>query len=506
MYLPMILPSEEPLYIQLYQAIREDCLRGLLVTGSKLPSRRFLARELCVSINTVDSAYQQLVSEGYAEARPRSGYFVLPLYTDNSHSTHTLVSGENQHERCSPGAHVYTKIQSSHPKMIDFSPNGVDLSALPMASLRKLYRETFALAPEALFANCEPAGAQILRNAICRYLGESRGVSCAPDQIIIGAGTDYILQYLLQLLQITGHAGSIAMENPVYNKAFQIFSGRNNKVSLIPLDESGIDMHALRDSSANAVYVTPSHQFPLGIIMPVGRRAELLAWANTGEGRYIIEDDYDSEFRYSGRPIPPLYGMSGSDKVIYLGTFSKSIAPALRVSYLVLPHHLSKICRLRLSHFNTTVSMPDQIVLARFLESGLFARHINRMRTLYRRKRDHFLRELSPYRESLEISGTDAGLHLVCRVQQTLSEMDLVRLAAGSGIIVYGISGYYLKTPTMQGSGKNAPNQNLPENSPESGIRSISTIPGSTVLLGYGALSPTDISQGVQSLSAAWHL
>jgi GntR family transcriptional regulator/MocR family aminotransferase len=198
--------------------------------------------------------------------------------------------------------------------------------------------------------------------------------------------------------------------------------------------------------------------------------------------------------------------MSGSDKVIYLGTFSKSIAPALRVSYLVLPRQLSEICRLRLSHFNTTVSMPDQIVLARFLESGLFERHINRMRTLYRRKRDHFLRELSPYRESLEISGTDAGLHLVCRVRRSLSEKDLVRLAADSGIIVYGISGYYLKSHATQGSGENAPDQNQPEDSLSSIIRSVGVTPGSTVLLGYGALCPADISRGVRALSAAWCL
>jgi len=484
---PMITGSNEPIYMQLYRAIREDCLRGTLVSGEKITSRRSLAKELGISVNTVDSAYQQLVSEGYIEARPRSGFRVREL----SVGSEVSASGQEASDTdvsLRTGAFIIRDGEvppAESPeatRAIDFSPNGVDLSMLPMPDLKKIVRDVFSFPPEELFGSCEPEGTFALRNSLCRYLWQSRGLRCTPDRIVVGAGTDYILQFLVQLLSAAVHIESIAMENPMYNKAFQIFSGLHRKIRLIPLDSQGMDTALLRACDANIAYVTPSHQFPLGMIMPAGRRADLLSWAAESDGRYIIEDDYDSEFRYSGRPIPPLCAMHGAEKVIYVGTFSKSVAPSLRVSYLVLPNELALICKSRMSHFNTTVSVPDQLVLARFLDLGLFERHISRMKTLYRRKRDQLLRELAPFRGSLHVGGSDAGLHLLCTVRKNFSEEELVRLAADAGVRVYGVSAYYLKEP-----GRIIPSE-------------------ATVLLGYGGLSPGEITRGVQALSGVWEL
>ena len=557
MYLPIPEASGEPLYIRLYRSIRGDCLSGVLRAGDRLPSRRSLARELHVSVNTVDGAYQQLVSEGYVEALPRSGYVVRTLFEGGARDFRIEFSGPGKAAETSPGnayaetwkaaetspgnayaetwkaaeaspGNAYAETwkaaeprygspdtpaempeidRSGEPRadgadraeLIDFSPNGVDLSALPLGDLRKLMREVFASDPTVVFGPCAPEGHVFLRKALCRYLASSRGILCSPDRIVVGAGTDYILQYLIRLLRLAGPIDGIATENPVYNKAVQIFSSMGESVTPLPIDGQGLRTEALRDCRANVAYVTPSHQFPLGIVMPAGRRAELLAWAAAAPGRYVIEDDYDSEFRYEGRPVPPLFAMSKSDKVIYLGTFSKSIAPSMRISYLVLPERLAGICRREMAYFNTTVSVPDQIILARFIESGLFERHINRMRTLYRRKKDLLSKELAFFGDALGISGTDAGLHLICTVRSGSgvllrnrpSEKDLVAAAAAVGVRVYGISGYFLE-------------RDIGERSETGTADSDFRIPESTILLGYGGLDTDALARGCVLLKDAW--
>jgi GntR family transcriptional regulator/MocR family aminotransferase len=258
-----------------------------------------------------------------------------------------------------------------------------------------------------------------------------------------------------------------------------------------------VHMQSLYRSGANLVYTTPSHQFPLGIIMPINRRTELLSWASEAVDRYIIEDDYDSEFRYAGRPIPPISALDAASKVIYVGTFSKSIAPSVRVSYLVMPPTLLQAFRENLSYFNTTITLLDQLVWARFIDSGDFERHINRMRTLYRKKRDLFVNALTPYSKMLEIRGTDAGLHLLCHVKNGMSEEELVARAKNAATKVYGISSYYMSDAAEYDTGVVlAPFQ------PESAGYAAK----STVLLGYASLTDEQIIRGVRSLAEAWHL
>jgi len=483
MYIPVLNPSSAAsLYMQIYESIKQDLISSRLLAGTRLPSKRLLASQLGISVNTVDSAYQQLVSEGYLEARAKSGYYVCDLGAHISRADSLL--SENADPKVQAAVSTCTNARTP---VIDFSPNGVDLSVLPLAKIRKTIREVFEEDGVAAFSNCDPQGAVSLRNALSKYLRESRGLLCCPDQIILGAGTDYILQLLVQILRSTHDIDSVAMENPVYNKAYQIFTGLQVPVDLIPLDKSGINMERLSLSRANLVYATPSHQFPLGIIMPVSRRTELMAWASAAPDRYIIEDDYDSEFRYSGRPIPAISGLDVQNRVIYLGTFSKSLAPSVRISYLVVPPDLLLAFRKNLSYYNTTITHPDQLVLARFIESGDFERHINRMRTLYRRKRDLFLQTLSPYKQKLQISGTDAGLHLLCHVKNGMSEEELVDNAKNAATKVYGISSYYLFDKMSDTASRPVP-------------------PKSTVLLGYASLSDDQIIRGVSALAEVWQL
>ncbi len=475
MYIPVFPPEKGVLYMQIYEQVKSDILSGVIVSGDKLPSKRILSSLLGISINTVDAAYQQLVSEGYLDAVPRSGYTVSRFSVPPARlMTSTVISTDIDRPR-----QTYPAL---HPDTIDFSPNGIDMASLPIAKIRKTIRDVFDDGRENLFSNCEPEGAYALRSALAGYLLTSRGLSCDPQNILIGAGTDYILQLLVQILSAAHEITSIAMENPVYNKGYSIFTGLSIPVRLISLDRHGIEMTKLHRSDANIVYTTPSHQFPLGIIMPINRRHELLAWASQAKDRYIIEDDYDSEFRYFGRPIPPMRSMDSSDQVIYLGTFSKSIAPSVRISYLVLPDRLMQIFHTKLSYFATTISHPDQQILARFIENNDFERHINRMRTLYRKKRDHLLHALSPYKNDLSVSASDAGLHLLLCVKTDLSESELILRAGHLGVIVYGISSYY--------------------HSNEDARR----IPEKTILLGYAALRNDEIDEGVNRLARAWGL
>jgi GntR family transcriptional regulator/MocR family aminotransferase len=474
------------LYIKTYNSLKKQIQSGELRAGTRLLSKRLMAEASGISVNTVDSAYQQLVSEGYLDARPRSGYYVAdlgPLIRLPRESPEADVQPFRLpfHER------LVNIDQTSHHEnknLIDFSPNAVDLRAFPHAKFKKQVRDCMESSPELLFAPCDATGTHSLRDSLCRYLRSSRGLNCHPDQILIGAGTDFILQLLVQIIQSTTSISSIAMENPLYNKAYQIFSSLNIPVRLIPVEKNGLRTDLLRNIDANLIYLTPSHQFPLGFILPINKRTEILSWAAEKPDRYIIEDDYDSEFRYAGRPIPAISESDTQGRVIYLGTFSKSLSPSIRVSYLVLPDQLMRAFRDNLPYYTTTVSSPEQMILSSFIESGEFERHIGRMRILYRKKRDILLDALSVYRKRLIIRGTDAGLHLILRVDNGMSEEDLSREARHCRVCVYGISSYYVKR----------------------GISNYDSIPESTVILGYAGLSNEEIRKGVSLLAKAWNL
>ncbi len=476
--------EKTPLYQQLYDFIKNEIRNGKLIGGVKLPSKRQLARHLKISQNTVAAAYEQLTAEGYVQASPRSGFYVNRLDMMPQRSDQTDLSPDT--ERCSQNQKLNQEPfgpESPKPKpgsqlwRYDMTTRSVDTAFFPFATWTRILREIMHDENREILKISHPQGDFDLRSGIARYLHEYRGVHCRPEQIIIGAGTEYLLGLVIQIL---GRKHVYAIENPGYSKTFRILRSNNADVHLIGLDDKGIRIGDLEDSGSNVAYITPSHQFPLGIIMPVNRRMQLLNWAGRQPDRYLIEDDYDSEFRFSGRPIPALQGLDTHNKVIYISTFSKSMAPSLRISYLVLPPQLLEEYQKNFMFYSSTVSRFEQDALSRFIRDGYFERHLNRMRTIYKARKDCLVEELRkmPFSSRMTIIGENAGLHLLLRINSSISEKALLALAAAQGVKLYGLSDYYLD--------------------------STETAPDHCVVLGYANYTEDEIRDMVSLLNKAW--
>ena len=460
--IPLDSQSKKPLYEQIYSYICQEIRTGGLKTADRLPSTRVLAEHLKVSRSTTQMAYEQLLAEGYIEAEPYRGYFVAKL--DELVEAGPRTNGELLTGEATPSAY-----------QVDFSPRGIDLDSFPYNTWRKLSRNTLVDDNKQMFHSGNPQGEPGLREAIRSYLHSARGVNCSAEQIIVGAGSEYLLMLLSQIL---GTGRRIAMENPTYKQAYRVFGSLGYQVCPVEMDGFGMEPGLLRESGADVAYAMPSHQFPTGIVMPVGRRQELLRWAGEEDERYLIEDDYDSEFRYKGKPIPALQGMDRMGRVIYLGTFSKCIAPAIRVSYLVLPPGLLKRYREKAGFYASTVSRIDQNILYQFLAQGHFERHLNRMRAIYKAKHDILLGAIRPLEQAFTIRGEHAGIHILLTHRGNWPEERLIRLAADAGVRVYGLSSYDIH--------------------PEHQLRS------STVVLGYASLGEDEIRRGAKLLNECW--
>lgn len=480
--------SAVPLYEQIYQYLKNEIQSGGLPFGKRLPSTRNLANYLQVSRTTVDMAYGQLVSEGYIEARPYRGYFVSEL--EGLYHLHSELRAQEQERQQAGEAFAY-----------DFSPSGVDLNSFPFGIWRKLSRNILMADNKKVFQLGDPQGEYELRKTIAEYLHQARGVSASPEQIIVGAGNDFLLLLLCNML---GTGQKIAMESPTYRKAYDLLSNLSNEMRLVEMDESGMRTDSLEASGADIAYVMPSHHFPLGIVMPLKRRMQLLEWAAQSENRYIIEDDYDSEFRYRGKPIPALKGFDRDGKVIYIGTFSKSIAPAIRVSYLVLPEPLMEVYRRRGRRISSTVSRVDQMLIADFLNGGYYERHLNKMRAIYKNRHDVLLEELRRFQEICTVSGENAGVHVLLTFLNGMTEEEAVFRAAGVGVGVYGLSRYFVGGEDGGGaSGSVAGGCREPDGAAVSrvcfrGGRS------HTVILGYANVPEQEIREASERLYQAW--
>ncbi|HBV87248.1 MAG TPA: PLP-dependent aminotransferase family protein [Desulfosporosinus sp.] len=453
--------SKAPLYKQIYEWVRAEIQSKNYKPHDKIPSKRKLAEHLGVSINTIDTAYSQLIDEGYIVAIPKKGYFVCDI--DIYHRINIT-----QHENTQ-------LIERKEYLKIDFSPSDVDHSAFPYKTWRNLFKSCFNEFDYSILKKTVAQGDLNLRRELVAFLHSSRGVNCDERQIIIGAGTESSLRTISLVLN---KATCIALENPVYRKAYRTFDHMGHSIIPIPIDDKGIEIEPLKGLSNVAVYVTPSHQFPLGISMPIGRRIELLNFANQMPGRYIIEDDYDSEFRYIRKPLPSLQSIDQNGRVIYIGTFSTSIAPSIRISYMVLPVTLLKNYHRINSEFGSEVSILEQRLVAKFIAEGNYEKHLNKMRKLYKEKRAHLIRELSIFGENIRIVGESAGNHLLIKLRTTKSGTYLCKAAAENGVKVYPISDYF--------------------------IGAILKKYDSTFLLGYGALSKDELSEGVNLLYRAW--
>ena len=461
------------LYEQIYEHIKKEIRDGKLLAGERLPSTRSLAEYLQVARSTVEYAYGQLLAEGYIESMPCKGYFVCPM--------EVLAQMEDDIPGKQSRADICTSERDSVGTawICDFSPHDIDMSGFPFGVWKRITRNILTDANSDLFSRGEPQGDYELRLTISRYIHSSRGVNCRPEQIVVGAGNDYLLLLLEKLL---GKQVRIAMENPTYLRSCRILRSFFYQIVTVDADENGMKVGQLEKKNAGAVYCMPSHQFPSGTIMPIGRRIELLRWADKAPDRYIIEDDYDSEFRYHGKPIPALQATDGHGRVIYIGSFSKSIAPAIRVSFMVLPEILLEKYKRELFFYSCTVSRIDQSILNEFIRDGYFERHLNRMRKIYRGKHELLLEELRPFRKNFTVTGENAGLHLLLKATTGVSEEELVRSAEQGGVRVYGLSESMDAEPACRTA--------LPE--------------PATVLMGFGALSHGQIREGIRCLKEAW--
>jgi len=455
--------SEIPLYEQLYQSIRDGIMQGELPSGKKLPSKRKLSQHLKISVQTVETSYSQLVAEGYLSSRSRSGYYVESI------SRPVTVA-----PIAKPWPNQATK-QESHIHY-DFRTNVVDPESFPFEQFAKMEKEVTQDEMGDCLNRTDMLGYLPLRQEIAKYLYQYRGIKVNADNILIGSGTDYLVMVISVLCRSNLAVG---IEDPGYQKLDSLYMTLGKKTIAVRLDQSGISAQAIAKADIDLVHVTPSHQFPSGLVMPVARRMELLAWAGRKKGRHIVEDDYDSEFRFSGNPIPALKSLDYADNVIYMNAFAKSIAPGLRISFMVLPDLLLRKTRTELGFLTCPVSLFIQAAMARFMRTGLFERHLNRMKTNYKTKRDLLLEQIKTTRvgDWFEIVGSEAGLHFLLEAKAEVSEDELVKNALKAGVGVRGLN-EYRHQPDACGK--------------------------ATIVLGYSAIRSDQIDKATRKLDQAW--
>lgn len=451
MELQILFPNNTRKYEAIYSQIKERIVTDQLQANEKLPSKRKLALQLNISIQTVQLAYEQLLSEGYIYSVERTGYFISPFNPDwPQNQLHTPA----QFDRA-----------ATEPSLHNLKNGQVDEASFPYPVWLKLYRKQLLAQP---MTNSPWQGEDALRYEIARYIQVARGIHCSPSQIFIYSGT----QQLLQALSTYFDKLPVAMEEPGFFRASVVFQQNGHPIQYVPVDTNGATIPA---QSCSLYYVTPAHQFPFGHVMPVERKMQLLQWAKDADA-FLIEDDYDGEFRYKGMPIPPLAQIDQLQHVIYLGTFSKTLIPSLRVSYLILPESLVEDYNWFYKHSKSTVSRIDQLVIAQFMADGYFTRHIDKMRTLYRKKHQALLHALyASLPNDFTITGDTAGLHVIIHLPEWLSEAEAVQRALHAGIAIDPISRCYQMLA-----------------------------PSNSVMVGFGAAPLDQIPQLIKKLADRW--
>ena len=430
---------EGALYKYIYKCIKEDIVNGNIEPNEKMPSKRTLAKNLGVSTITVENAYDQLIGEGYMYAVPKKGYYLSEMIDINKVKVQKNIS-------------YHIRVPEKKIAKFDFSSNGTSTENFPFSIWAKVMREVLSSKEESLLKVSPSGGVLELRQAIANHLSSFRGMSVDPNQIIVGAGTEYLYELLIKLL---GKDKLYCIENPGYKKIGQIYEKNNVKYKLANMDSQGIKLCEVKKTKAQIAHISPTHHFPTGITMPINRRYELLAWANENRERYIIEDDYDSEFRLNGSPIPPLFSIDACEKVIYINTFSKSLASTIRISYMVLPPHLANEFYDKLSFYACTVSTFEQYTLAEFIAQGYFERHINRMRLHYSRKRKMVIDIIRQNFDEKECSiiENDSGLHFLLELNTILSDEDVENKLMDNNIKIKSVADFDMqgnKTNTHQ--------------------------------------------------------
>ena len=411
---------------ELYKALKNDIEEGKLKRGEKLPSKRTFARNCSVSTITVQNAYDQLVSEGYITAIEKKGYYVSDSVVKKKLKVSYLVEEDEE---------------TTIVELPDLSNNRVNVDNFPFSIWSRIMRKTMGEKQNLLLSPMKTEGVYELRRAISHHLSSFRGMAVSPSQIIVGAGTEYLYSLIIQLL---GRDKLYALEDPGYMKLERIYNANEVRSIKVELDDKGLSLLSLEKSSADIAHISPNHHYPTGITMPLDRRYEILSWAAKKDERYIIEDDYDSEFRVSRNPVPTFYTLDTSGSVIYMNTFSKSLASTVRISYMVLPDSLAERFKENFSFYSSTVSSFEQYTLASFIEEGFFEKHINRMRLYYIRQRQAVLSLLSSslMKNKYSVIENDSGLHFILRLNTFLSDKEVKDILYREGIKISALSDY----------------------------------------------------------------
>jgi len=450
--------GSDSLYEHLYKCIKNDIKKGVLEKNEKLPSKRSLAKNLGISVITVENAYAQLLAEGYIYSIAKKGYYVSDIKSGYIWDSSAM---ENEREKTSIKNGVehinlvkekmcdrideefaISQARTEGRYIADFTKNKMISDMFPFTIWTKLIRQVLSEQQNALMTNPPSGGAMELRRAIAKHLKEFRGMIVAPEQIIVGAGTEYLYGLIIQLLGMDKKYG---VEDPGYDKISKIYRCHGVKQDYIGMDEYGVIPSQISEKKIDILHITPSHHFPTGIVMPISRRYELLGWANQDEERYIIEDDYDSELRLNGQPIPALQSIDVSEKVIYINTFTKTLSSTVRISYMVLPEKLLDKFYKTLFFYSCTVSNFEQYTLAKFIDEGCFEKHINRMRKYYSDKRKKLLLAIkkSKLNKYVTVHEEDAGLQFLMEIKTKYSDEEFIRRAAKEGIKMSPLSGFY---------------------------------------------------------------
>lgn len=413
--------GEKNKYYSLYRALREDILCGKLTRGEKLPGKRSLAEHLGVSVTTVLCAYQQLLAEGYIVGVERKGYFVAEVHVRSLSS---------------PAARVEESEPVKESYALDLTSGSAPAELFPFSVWARLMRETLSDEGEHLLRRCRCDGDIALKKAIAGYLYRFRGYAVDPRYIVVGAGAEYLYGVIVQLLG----RGLYAVENPCYDKVYKSYVQNGADFLPIAVKSGGVDPEAVEGSGAIALHISPAHQYPTGEVTPVSRRSQLLKWARSA-GAYIIEDDYDSEFRLFGKPLQPMAAMD-SERVVYLNTFSKTLAPSMRMGYMVLPPALYKRYISVFGDSANVVPLFEQITLAKMLDGGYFERHVNRMKNYYRAVRARIISGIEGLPQRKEIIETGGGLHITLRLPDFSGDEEIKFAAKRAGIKLKCLTDY----------------------------------------------------------------
>ncbi|KIL38644.1 GntR family transcriptional regulator [Gordoniibacillus kamchatkensis] len=472
----ILLPDqdERPLYQQLYAQIRDQIRNGAIADGSRLPSVRALQLQLNMSKTPIETAYQMLTAEGYAVSKPRSGLYVANPYKHASPAAPAAQAQVSPPGTIAPPPRIPASDQRAG--CIDFDPTALDPEGFPIRTWHKMLREALENHSGMMGQYGDPQGEYGLRLAVAEYVRNSRGVDCLPEQIVIGSGMAYSIGIVAKLLP---DIRRVAFEEPGYSLVRDQFVLNGCEILPIPVGDKGLSLQDLEARPAQIVYVTPSHQFPTGSVMPYPERERLLEWANTRDA-YIIEDDYDGEFRYLGKPIPSLHSLDTRGRVIYIGTFSKALTPALRINYMVLPPLLAERLSAMPHEIVYAPSRVEQWAMHAFIEQGHWYRHIRKTRNLYRNKHRHLIALIRTHLgRRVEITGQNAGLHIQLTVKKRQSSEQLVRSAAEAGVKVYDFRKMWMQ-------------------------QELHSADYPKLYLGFAGISPADMETGIRLLRKAW--